>query len=120
MILNVVDPGARLAILLVIGRDARLLLQRQLDFVDPFEQRLAPPRRNGEWLCFATRDDDLLSLQIDRQLPIWRIRLDRGCQFDNRVFLERLFDRYNGVPQLIAFDQGVRRHGRGLHEPKPG
>jgi hypothetical protein len=78
LIPNITDPRTRLAIVLVTGRNARLLLQRQLDFVEPFEQRLARPRRNGEGFYITAREDDLLPFQIDRQLPIWRIRLDRA------------------------------------------
>jgi hypothetical protein len=78
-----------------------------LDLIEPFEQRLAAPRRDGEWLCVAAWGDNLLSFQVDRQLPIWGIWLDRGRQLHNHIFIERLFDRYNGVPELITFDHGV-------------
>lgn len=67
-----------MAIILTIGRNARLLLQRQLDFIEPFEQSLAAPRRDGERLCIAAGKDDLLSFQIDRRLPIDGIWFDHG------------------------------------------
>ena len=59
-----------MAVVLTIGRNARLLLQRQLDFVEPFEQSLAPPRWDREGFYIAAREGDLLPLQIDRELPI--------------------------------------------------
>src|ERR1700744_734642 len=89
LIPNVIDPRARLAIVLVIGRNARLLLQRQLDLVEPFEQSFAPPRRDGEGFRIAARKDDLLPLQIDRQLTIDGIWRDRGSHLHNHVLLER-------------------------------
>src|SRR5882672_4760572 len=62
-----VDPRAPHAVGRLEFGDLGLLGERHLDFIEPFEQRLAPRGVDLEWHLSASRGDDELLFEINRK-----------------------------------------------------